>query len=165
MTAPCVLVVMGVSGAGKSTVGSALAASLGWRFEDADSYHSPANVAKMAAGLALTDEDRAEWLVTLRPLVDRALADGAGLVLACSALRERYRAALGLDRSGVGLVHLVAPPDVLTARLMTRANHFMPAALLDSQLLTLEAPTHALALDATCPVTELVRAARNRLGL
>lgn len=160
-----VLIVMGVSGAGKTTVGSALAAALGWRFEDADSYHSVANVAKMAAGVALTDEDRAEWLEVLRVLVGRALDDGAGLVLACSALRERYREVLGVGRDGVALVHLVAPIDVLGVRLTTRAAHFMPAALLDSQLSTLEHPRGALDLDATAPVPELVREVRRRLDL
>lgn len=155
-----VIIVMGVSGAGKSTFGSALAASLGWRFEDADHHHSPANRAKMAAGVALTDEDRGPWLAALARLVDQALRDEAGLVLACSALRERYRDVLGVGRPGVALVHLTAPPDVLSVRLTTRAEHFMPASLLDSQLHTLEPPRGALELVTTTPIPELVRKAR-----
>lgn len=159
-TAAKVIIVMGVSGAGKSTFGAALAASLGWRFEDADLHHSPANRAKMAAGVALTDDDRAEWLAALGTLVDHALRDEAGLVLACSALRERYRATLGVGRPGVALVHLTAPPDVLSVRLTARTDHFMPPSLLDSQLLTLEAPHDALELQTTVPVPDLVRKTR-----
>lgn len=155
-----VIIVMGVCGAGKSTFGSALAASLGWRFEDADDHHSPENRDKMAAGVALTDEDREPWLAALARLVDQALRDEAGLVLACSALREQYRARLGVGRPGVALIHLTAPPDVLSVRLTTRAGHFMPASLLDSQLRTLEPPHAALELVTTVPVPELVRKAR-----
>ncbi|NLE86424.1 MAG: gluconokinase [Myxococcales bacterium] len=162
---PRVVIVMGVSGVGKTTLGSALAAALGWRFEDADTYHSPANIAKMAAGVALTDDDRAEWLEILAELIARAVQDGGGLVLACSALRESYRTALGVGREGVALVHLTAPPDVLGARLTRRAEHFMPPALLDSQLLTLEPPQGALVLDATKPVPELVRSIRRHWDL
>lgn len=164
-TSPCVVIVMGVSGAGKSTLGSALAAALGWRFEDADTYHSPANIAKMATGVALNDDDRAEWLETLAALVAEAATDCAGLVLACSALRESYRAALGVGREEVGLVHVTAPPDVLGARLTRRADHFMPPALLDSQLLTLEPPQAALVLEATKPVPDLVATIRRHWAL
>lgn len=162
---PGVIVVMGVAGAGKTTVGSALASALGWRFEDADRYHPPANVAKMSAGIPLTDEDRVEWLAALRPLLDRAIADGVGLVLACSALREAYRETLGLGRPEIAVVHLTAPVAVLSARLSARAGHFMPVTLLDSQLQTLEPPCSALTLDATRPVAELVRTTRAAFGL
>jgi gluconokinase len=131
------IVVMGVSGAGKSTVGSALAQLLDVPFVDADSLHPPANVAKMAAGTALTDDDRWPWL----DLVGRALADAAetGLVVACSALRRAYRDAIGAAAPGVRFVHLVVPRTVLGDRVASRPGHFMPASLVDSQLETLEA--------------------------
>ena len=130
------VVVMGVSGAGKSTVGLALAGLLGVQFVDADSLHPAANVAKMAAGTPLTDADRWPWL----DLVGRALADAAepGLVVACSALKRSYRDAIRAAAPGVRFVHLVVPRVVLGDRVANRPGHFMPPTLVDSQLETLE---------------------------
>lgn len=130
------VVVMGVSGAGKSTVGLALADLLAVRFVDADSLHPAANVAKMAAGTPLTDADRWPWL----DLVGQALADAAdtGLVVACSALKRSYRDAIRAAAPGVRFVHLVVPRGVLGDRVANRPGHFMPATLVDSQLETLE---------------------------
>ncbi len=157
---PRVIVVMGVSGVGKTTFGTALAHALGYRFEDADAYHPAANVAKMSSGVPLDDADRQPWLESLAELIAGSLspeAEAPGLVLACSALRARYRDTLRLVPRDAALVHLVAPRDVLSERLESRAGHFMKASLLDSQLSALEAPLGALTLDATRPVDELVR--------
>jgi gluconokinase len=151
---PGVIVVMGVAGAGKTTVGRALAASLGRAFHDADDFHPAANVARMRAGIALTDADRAPWLDALRALVARCLTDGTPAVLACSALREAYRSAL--------------VPVGAERRLAARANHYMPASLLDSQFATLEAPTElsraALRVDAEWPVDAVVAEVRQAFG-
>ena len=146
MTSTRVIVVMGVSGSGKSTVGRRLADRLGWAFLDADDFHPPANVQKMASGQPLEDGDRWPWLDILRQQIDRPVEEGA--VLACSALRRVYRERLGLDRDDVALVYLHGSRELLTSRLTARAGHFMPAALLDSQLETLEAPgAEAVRLD------------------
>lgn len=136
MTDPALIVVMGVSGAGKSTVGAALAARLGLRFVDADSLHPETNVAKMAAGTPLTDDDRWPWLA----LVGSTLASAAreGLVVACSALRRSYRDAIRAAAPQVRFVHLAVPRAALDERVADRQEHFMPASLLDSQLSTLE---------------------------
>ncbi len=158
--APSVIVVMGVAGAGKTALGRALAASLGFRFEDADTHHPEANVRKMSAGVPLDDADRAPWLARLAELVSGAIEDGAGLVLACSALKAKYRTVLGVDLPEVRLVHLTAPRNVLAQRLEKRAGHFMPASLLDSQFDTLEVPANALTLDSTRPLADLVHDAR-----
>ena len=130
------VVVMGVSGAGKSTVGIALAGLLELQFVDADDLHPPANVAKMAAGTPLTDADRWPWLA----LVGEALAAAAseGLVIACSALRRSYRDAIRVAAPTARFVHLAVPRPALDARVVNRPGHFMPASLLDSQLETLE---------------------------
>lgn len=127
---------MGVSGAGKSTVGIAIAEKLGVGFTDADSLHPAANVAKMAAGTPLTDADRWPWL----DLVGRALADAGddGLVIACSALKRSYRDAIRAAAPAARFVHLVVPRAVLGDRVASRPAHFMPASLVDSQLETLE---------------------------
>jgi carbohydrate kinase (thermoresistant glucokinase family) len=127
---------MGVSGAGKSTVGIALASLLGVGFVDADSLHPPANVEKMAAGTPLTDADRWPWL----DLVGAALANArqTGLVVACSALKRVYRDAIQAAAPGVEFVHLVVPRSTLSERVALRPGHFMPVSLLDSQLETLE---------------------------
>ena len=128
--------VMGVSGAGKSTVGIAIAEKLGVNFTDADALHPASNVAKMAAGTPLTDADRWPWL----DLVGRALADAgdAGLVVACSALKRSYRDAIRAAAPSARFVHLVVPRTVLGDRVASRPGHFMPASLVDSQLETLE---------------------------
>ena len=133
-----VVVVMGVAGSGKTTVGSALAAARGWRFVHADDVHAPASVAKMARGEALTDADRAPWLARLRAIIVDALAQNTPLVLACSALEGRLpRGAGGRRRRARGVVHLAATPALLRQRLEARPGHYMKATMLDGQLATL----------------------------
>ncbi|MBZ4422943.1 gluconokinase [Myxococcus sp. RHSTA-1-4] len=160
-----VVIVMGVSGAGKTTVGHGLAAALGWRFLDADDLHSESNRAKMAAGVPLTDEDRWPWLWMLSGVIGEALRQGGGLVVACSALKESYRKVLEVDPARVRWVYLDAPREVLARRLALRRGHFMPPSLLDSQLATLEVPTGALRVDVSSPVSEVVARIREGLGL
>ncbi len=165
-----VIIIMGVSGAGKTTLGRALAHSLGWRFADADDDHSPENVARMHAGLPLTDELRAPWIAALRSRVLDALRDGTGLVLACSALRQLYRVALvptDASPGAVAFVHLDVPTAVLEERLEHREGHFAGESLLDSQLHTLEIPSYAdaLLLDGDQPVDALVAEIRRGLGV
>lgn len=135
-----VLVVMGVSGAGKSTLGRALAERLGWTFQEGDDLHPPRNVEKMAAGIPLDDADRAPWLERIRSWIDAQLAEGRSGVVACSALKRRYRETLGVDGEKVVLVYLEAAEALLEDRLGRRQGHFMPPALLSSQLVALEPP-------------------------
>lgn len=160
-----VLIVMGVSGAGKTVLGRALAAELGWDFADADDYHSPANVAKMRAGTPLTDDDRAPWLAVLRVEIERRLVLGQPLVLACSALKHAYRETLQVDPARVRLVFLDGPRELIAARLAARSGHYMPPALLDSQLAALEAPVGALCIDITDTTAAQVAAVRAAFGL
>ncbi|HEY0063536.1 MAG TPA: gluconokinase [Telluria sp.] len=131
-------VVMGVSGCGKSEVGSRLASVLTLPFIEGDQFHSPANVALMAAGTALTDPDRAAWLAALQGELHRATAGGNGVVLACSSLKRRYRDILRAAVPGLYFIHLSGAPALIATRLHARRNHFMPPALLDSQLRDLE---------------------------
>jgi gluconokinase len=138
---PRAVVVMGVCGAGKTEIGRRLAAALRWRFLDADDVHPPANVAKMRAGTPLTDADRWPWLDALAAVLRDAAAGRGDTVLACSALAGRYRDRLGLPHPLVRLVHLDDPGGVIRGRMERRAGHFMPTALLDSQLALLERPT------------------------
>ena len=137
-TYPPVLVLMGVTGSGKSTVGGALAARLGWDLGEGDDLHPAANVAKMAAGHPLTDDDRRPWLQRVRGWIDEHVAAGRPGVITCSALKRSYRDVL--REPHVVFVHLHGTRDELAARLATRRGHFMPAALLDSQLADLEPP-------------------------
>ena len=154
-----VIIVMGVSGAGKTTVGLALASRLGWPFIEGDDFHPAENVAAMAAGRALTDADRAPWLAALRRRIEEILAHDGRAVIACSALRHSYRRMLVRhDGDAVRIVHLQAPASVLRERLERRAGHFMPASLLDSQLATLEPSASAFPVDATMPVETIVDA-------
>ncbi len=163
--APLRVVVMGVSGCGKSTVGAALAQRLGVGFIEGDALHPPANVHKMAAGTPLTDDDRRGWLDAIAQAL-RA-AEGQGAVVACSALKRRYRDRLREAAPGLRLVHLAGAEPLLAQRLARRSGHYMPASLLPSQLATLEPPAldeHALILDITEPPEALAeRAARQLL--
>lgn len=160
-----VVIVMGVSGVGKTTVGRRLAEALGWRFLDADDVHPPENIAKMAAGVALTDEDRAPWLARLRDCVQRALESGEELVLACSALKRPYRELLTVDPRRVRWVYLHAPRELIAERLGQRRGHYMPSTLLDSQLATLEAPEDALPVDVSADPDTVVGTVLRGLGL
>lgn len=158
------IVVMGVSGAGKTTVGRVLAASLGAAFLDADDFHPAENVAKMRAGKPLDDADRAPWLGRLHDELDRRGAGGESVVLACSALKQSYRETLsrGLD---VRYVHLTGSRETIASRLATRSGHYMPPALLDSQLAALEPPPDAIVVDVGAPpdaIAAQVRAALAR---
>jgi len=128
-------VVMGVSGCGKSSVGALLAAKLGIPFIEGDAFHSEANVAKMSAGIALTDDDRHDWLVTLR---DKLAARKGGAVLSCSSLKRAYRDLLRSAGGDVRFVHLAGERGLLEQRVSNRPGHYMPSSLLDSQLRTLE---------------------------
>ncbi|HUQ74077.1 MAG TPA: gluconokinase [Burkholderiales bacterium] len=149
-----ILVVMGVSGAGKSTIGRPVAKRLGWRFIDADDHHPAANVAKMAAGTPLTDADRWPWLDEL----NRLLRAEANAVVACSALKESYRQRLLAGIAESRIVYLFAPKALLAARIRERKHKFMPASLLDSQFATLEPPVNAIRIDVSAPVEQCVDA-------
>jgi gluconokinase len=165
---PAAIVVMGVSGAGKTVVGRRLAEDLGWRFHDADAFHPPANVAKMQAGTPLDDDDRRPWLEALAALLAAAVAAGPPVVLACSALARRHRRMLGLPHASIGLVHLAGPAEVIRQRIEQRAGHFMPATLLDSQLAVLEPPEPgetAIEVDVSPEPGAIARRIRAALGL
>jgi gluconokinase len=156
---------MGVAGSGKTTIGAALANVTGWRFIDADDFHSAAAVAKMRDGVALTDADRATWLASLHERVARALDRREHTVLACSALKSRYRQTLQGNLRGVRFVYLAADAQTLARRLADRSNHFAGPSLLASQLEDLEPPTEALAVDATRPPEQIVNVIRRELGV
>jgi gluconokinase len=138
--APCALIVMGVSGSGKSTVGETLAARLCWSYEDADKFHPAGNVAKMSAGHPLTDDDRWPWLKAIAAEIDRVCDAGGHIVIGCSALRRAYRDILVHGRRDVRLVYLDGTQQLIAARLAARKGHFMPPQLLASQFNTLEPP-------------------------
>jgi gluconokinase len=139
-TTPCALVVMGVSGSGKSTIAERLAARLGWRYQDGDQFHPPANVAKMRAGQPLSDEDRWPWLQAIADEIDRTCKANERAVVACSALKHAYRDVLVHGRDDVRIVFLNGTQDLIADRLANRKGHFMPAGLLTSQFRTLEPP-------------------------
>jgi carbohydrate kinase (thermoresistant glucokinase family) len=138
---PCVVVVMGVSGCGKSTIAAMLAGRMRWEFEEGDALHPAANVAKMASGTPLTDEDRWPWLDAVAAHIDDWLAKGRSGVITCSALKRRYRDVIIGDRPNVRIAYLKGSRELIANRLAARQGHFMPSALLDSQLATLEEPT------------------------
>jgi gluconokinase len=137
---PCALIVMGVSGSGKSTVAEALGKQFGWRFEDGDSFHPPSNVAKMRAGHPLTDEDRWPWLNAIADEIARACEAGEHVIIACSALKHAYRDVLLRGRDDVRFVFLKGTQELIADRLAHRKGHFMPPELLTSQFRTLEPP-------------------------
>jgi gluconokinase len=155
-----IAIVMGVTGSGKTTVGRAVAARLGWAFHDADEYHTDENVQRMRSGIALTDEDRGPWLLRLRELTTRHVHEGTDAVLACSALRQRYRERMLPEVAEPGrhvrFFYLRAGPALIAARVGRRQDHFMSVSLVQSQFEALEEPLDALVLDAAQPVPALV---------
>src|SRR5712692_3378141 len=138
--APCALVVMGVSGSGKTTIADKLAERLGWTFEDGDRFHPPSNVAKMSAGHPLTDEDRWPWLQAIADEIDRVCKAGEHAVIACSALKRTYRDILVHGRNDVRVIFLDGTQELIAGRLAHRKGHFMPPGLLASQFKALEPP-------------------------
>lgn len=163
---PPILVVMGVSGAGKTTVAKQLAARLGWPFEEGDDLHPAANIEKMRGGNALTDEDREPWLRAVAAWIDRQCALNQPGIITCSALKKRYRELLTGGRPGVRLVYLRGTPALIARRLAGRHGHFMPAALIQSQFDTLEEPDSAedtITVDAALPPGQIAQDIIDRL--
>lgn len=158
------IVVMGVAGSGKTTLGSLLATSLGWTYFEGDEYHPEENISKMAAGVALNDDDRLPWLHALARLIHDHRTAGHNGVLACSALKASYRRVLDAG-GGVTFVFLRVTPELSRQRLKARGGHFMPAALVESQFDDLQVPRRGLRLDASQPAHELVTQVRSALGL
>jgi gluconokinase len=165
---PCALVVMGVSGSGKSTIAKKLSERLNWSYEDGDRFHPAGNVAKMSAGQPLTDEDRGPWLQAIAEEIDRVCKAGRHAVIACSALKRAYREILVHGRSDVRIVFLEGTQELIASRLALRKDHFMPPGLLDSQFKTLEPPGESenpvtVSIDAI--VEAIVDDIVNQLGL
>lgn len=163
---PRVILLMGVAGCGKSTVGALIAARFGGNFHDADAFHPPANIEKMATGIPLDDADRAPWLARLREEVIDKAPPGSLTILACSALKKRYRAQLGAGTPGVSLVYLKGDPALLASRLTNRADHFMKTDMLDSQLAALEepGPGEGLTVSIDAPAEAIVTTIVSALG-
>jgi len=161
---PFVALVMGVAGSGKTTLGHQLASELSWAFYDADDFHPPENVAKMAAGTPLTDDDRLPWLEALRARIDDSLRTGESAVATCSALKESYRSIVMPATDRVKLIYLRGSRELLHQRLATRVGHFMKPSMLDSQLDALEEPRDALILDIAQSPQALVATIRQALN-
>jgi len=151
-----IVIVMGVSGSGKTTVGKLLAQSLNCDFSDADDFHPPANIEKMSLGIPLEDADRLPWLLQLQTTIDRWLLENKNVVLACSALKASYREMLCRKEQRIKIVYLKGDFELFAARLKNRENHYMKADLLSSQLDTLEEPEDAIIVDASQPLELIV---------
>jgi gluconokinase len=168
-----IIIIMGVSGSGKTTIGKLLADSLGWEFSDADAFHSPENVEKMRRGIALSEADRMPWLQDLQTAIKHWLQENKNVVLACSALKDSYRQFLVLDGDGSAnakgertkLVYLKGSYELIQIRLQERSNHYMSEKLLNSQFDTLEEPLDTISVDVAQPPQIIVQNIRTALRL
>ena len=159
-----IVIVMGVTGAGKTTIGRMLATALGWEFHDGDDLHSEASKLKMHRGIELDDADRAPWLSAIRKLILAMLSEGRDGVIACSALKQSYRDEIVVDPNLVKVVYLKGSKEVIAERLRNRGGHFMNPDLLQSQFDTLEEPDDAIVVDISVAPQAIVNAIRARLG-
>jgi len=158
------LIVMGVSGCGKSTIGKSLAEDLGWHFYDGDDFHPAENVTKMSQGIPLTDADRAGWLAALARLIRGSLQKGQSGVLACSALKQKYRDELTVDPNQVKFIYLKGDYALIKARMEARPGHYMKPGMLDSQFAALDEPTDALTVDIRHTPQEILDFIKKQLG-
>jgi carbohydrate kinase (thermoresistant glucokinase family) len=167
-TSPRAIVLMGVSSSGKSTIGLRLSTLLGWPFRDADSFHPPANIAKMSRGIPLEDADRWPWLDAIAAFIDHELAERRSVLVSCSALKQSYRRRLVRDRTDVSLVFLQGSFELIGKRMAERRDHFMPISLLQNQFEVLEAPSageNALIVDVAPPVERVAQTIIAELNL
>lgn len=160
-----IIVLMGVSGSGKSTIGRMLADRLGWRFCEGDEFHSRESIEKMSNGIALTDQDRLPWLARIKNEIDACFSNGSHAVWACSALRRRYRELLGADVSDIHFVYLKGDRELLLERMVARRDHYMKEHMLDSQLGSLEEPDVAIMADIRSSPHDIVSHIVRELGL
>ncbi|MBN3925486.1 gluconokinase [Nostoc sp. NMS4] len=160
-----IIILMGVSGSGKTTIGKLLADSLEWEFSDADAFHSPENVEKMRRGIALSEADRMPWLQDLQTAIKHWLQENKNVVLACSALKDSYREFLLLDSERIKLVYLKGSYELIQMRLKERSNHYMSEKLLDSQFYTLEEPLDTLSIDVAQSPQIIVQNIRTALEI
>jgi gluconokinase len=160
-----IIIVMGVSGSGKTTIGTRLAEALRWSFVDADDFHPAANIEKMSQGMPLTEQDRRPWLSALRSYITECLDRNRSIVLACSALTSWFRKEIMVDPSRMRIVYLKASYSLIERRLGDRKGHFMPRGLLASQFATLEEPDGALVIDAALRPQDIVRHIKQGLHL
>lgn len=162
---PMIILLMGVSGSGKTTIGKLLADSLHWQFSDADAFHSPENVEKMRRGIPLSEADRTPWLKDLQTAIKQWLQEDKNVVLACSALKDSYRQFLILDSDRIKLIYLKGSYELIQKRLQERRNHYMPEKLLESQFDTLEEPLDAICIDVAASLQVIVQNIRTALGI
>ena len=153
---PSFILLMGVSGSGKTRIGKLLATHLGWQFYEGDKFHTPENITKMSSGTPLNDDDRIPWLISLNKLISTSLKESRPGVLACSALKEQYRQLLLRDCQGVLIVYLKGSYDLIWSRMSARPHHYMKPKMLKSQFEALEEPLNALVIDISQPVEEIV---------
>ncbi len=160
-----IIIVMGVSGSGKTTIGSLLAKELGWPFYEGDELHPPSNIEKMKHGIPLTDEDREPWLNKIQKLIDQLTRKHQQAVIACSALKESYRKKIKANNQEVRFVYLKGDAALIASRMKHRHGHFMPPDLLASQFATLEEPENVLSVDVSPPPQEIVDSIKKSLPL